>query len=170
MTEVLGNCKGIMNWRQAVMNWSHWLHDLKSLISWIELPYPLNAVGNSWTEGSIHGVSQFMPIGQFIVLQEIKKHPAKAECFLDFDRIEIISWSFNNAVWYREYRVISCDIVVLSCDFVRYREHREYRLIKCCTKFAPKSHHIKRPFSSTNWNLIINIYFYLPNTSFISSK
>ena len=50
-----------MNWRQAVMNWSIWLHDLKSAISWIELPYHINAEGNSWTEGSIHGVSQFMP-------------------------------------------------------------------------------------------------------------
>ena len=49
--------------------------------------------------------------------------------------------------------VISFDIVALSCDFVRYREYREYANIKCCTKFAPKSHHIKRPFSSTNWNL-----------------
>ena len=49
----------------------------------------------------------------------------------------VISWSFGNAVWYREYRQISCDIVALSCDFVRYREYREYRRIKCCTKFAP---------------------------------
>ena len=50
-----------MNWRQAVMNWSLRLHDLKSPISWIELPCSINAAGNSWTEGSIHGVSQFMP-------------------------------------------------------------------------------------------------------------
>ena len=43
---------------------------------------------------------------------------------------QIISWSFKNTVWYREYANI-----------------------KCCTKFAPKSHHIKCPFSSINSNL-----------------
>ena len=57
----------------------------------------------------------------------------------------IIAWSFSNTVWYREYRKISCDIVALSCDFVRYREYREYRRIKCCTKFAPKSHQRSTP-------------------------
>ena len=31
-----------------------------------ELPASINAEGNSCTEGAIHGVSQFMPIGQFI--------------------------------------------------------------------------------------------------------
>ena len=34
-------------------------------------------------------------------------------------------------------------------------DYREYDDINC-TKFAPKSHHIKRLFSSTNWNL--NVY------------
>jgi hypothetical protein len=28
---------------------------------------------------------------------------------------------------------------------VRYREYREYRRIKCCTKFAPKSHQHSTP-------------------------
>ena len=37
------------------------------------------------------------------------------------------------------------DIVHLSCDIVRYREYREYRPIKCCTKFAPKSHQHSTP-------------------------
>ena len=41
-----------------------------------------------------------------------------------------------------------CDIVDLSCVFVRYREYREYReyrRIKCCTKFAPKLHQHSTP-------------------------
>ena len=48
---------------------------------------------------------------------------------------------------------IPFDIVHFSCDIVRYREHREYRRIKCCTKFAPKSHQHSTLFCSTNWNL-----------------
>ena len=50
-------------------------------------------------------------------------------------------------------------------------DYREYANIKCCTKFAPRSHHIKRPFSSINWNLTLlqfeNLflyYFFAPST------
>ena len=82
-----------------------------------------------------------------------KKHSAVAKCFLKFDKVEIISWSFKTAVWYREYRGNTCDIVHLLCVFVQYREYREYRPIKCCTKFAPRSHQHSTLFCSTNWNL-----------------
>ena len=81
------------------------------------------------------------PQGQFIVLQEITKNaPQMWSIFCIRPKVEIISWSFSNTVGYREYRGNTCDIVDLSCDFVRYREYREYHRIKCCTKFAPKSH------------------------------
>ena len=32
------------------------------------------------------------------LIQAIKKHPAEAECFLKFDEVEIISWSFESTV------------------------------------------------------------------------
>ena len=63
-----------------------------------------------------------------------------------------------SAVIFEKIRQNQLSLGVLRVPFdivniVRYREHREYANIKCCTKFAPKSHHIKCPFSSTNWNL-----------------
>ena len=67
--------------------------------------------------------------------------PDKHSCGCCF----LISWSFESTVWYREYRGNTCDIVHLSCVFVQYREYREYRRIKCCTKFAPKSHQHSTP-------------------------
>ena len=68
-----------------------------------------------------------------------KKCPTEVEHFCIRPKVEIISSSFESTVWYRENEQISCDIVDLSCDLVRYRE---YRPIKCCTKFAPKSHQL----------------------------
>ena len=141
------------------MNWSLRFHDLKSSISWIELPCFLNAVGKSCTAGAIHGVSQFMPARAIhctsVRPRDNKKRSAEAERFLKFrPKVEIISWSFKNTVWYREYRGNTCDIVRLSCVFVRYREYREYRCIKCCTKLAPRSHQHSTLFCSTNWNLL----------------
>ena len=150
-----------------MMNWRTSRHELKPAASWFEIfdfmnwiARFINAVGNSCTAGAIHGVSQFMPLGQFIVLQEITKNALHTQSiFCKFrPKVDIISWSFESTVWYREYRVN-------TCDFVRYREYREYRPIKCCTKFAPKSHHIKRPFSSTNWNLMTMLAFYENNLS-----
>ena len=50
-----------------------------------------------------------------------KQHPRmSAVLYRNNPKWVIISWSFRN--------------------IVRYREYREYRPIKCCTKFAPKSH------------------------------
>ena len=34
--------------------------------------------------------------------------------------------------------------------------YREYRPIKCCTKFAPKSHQHSTLFCSSNWNLSVS--------------
>ena len=52
-----------------------------------------------------------------------------------------------------------------------YREYREYRPIKCCTKFAPRSHQHSTLFCSTNWNLALSqfenlfrYYFFAPST------
>ena len=38
----------------------------------------------------------------------------------------------------------------LLCVFVRYRENREYRRIKCCTKFAQKLHQHSTPIQLVN--------------------
>ena len=76
---------------------------------------------------------------QFIVLEEIIKMLRKIGAFLCRPKVEIISSSFESTVWYREYR--------------------EYANIKCCTKFAPRSHQHSTLFCSTNWNLSINWYF-----------
>ena len=53
-----------------------------------------------------------------------KNSTLRSEC-CNFDDKIIISSSFKNTVWYREYR--------------------EYRRIKCCTKFAPRSHQHSTP-------------------------
>ena len=94
----------------------------ESLITWRSQSKLITCVSN-------HSCSQ----------RDNKKCSVKTEHFLNSIN-RIISLSFSNTVWYREYRVISFDIVHFSCDIVRYREYREYRRIKCCTKFAPKSH------------------------------
>ena len=70
-----------------------------------------------------------------------KWKPRKPFWYRGFDNCRwavIISWSFKNAVWYREYR--------------------EYRPIKCCTKYAPRSHQHSTPFCSTNWNLFNSVF------------
>ena len=118
------------------MNWRTSRHELKPLASWFEIcnfmnwiACSLNAVGNSCTRGAIHGVSQFMPAGQFIVLQEIIKNAPKIGAFVVFDRRS----------------KVSLGVLRVPFDFVRYREYREYANIKCCTKFAPKSHQHSTP-------------------------
>ena len=90
-----------------------------------------------------------------------KWKPRKPFWYRGFDNCRwavIISWSFKNAVLYRKYRGNTCDFVHLSCVFVRYREYREYRPIKCCTKYAPRSHQHSTLFCSTNWNLFNSVF------------
>ena len=137
-----------MNWRQAVMNWSlaaSWF-EICDFMNWIALflqcrrqfmPPRLRG-SNSWRKPihahrAIHCTS--------VHPRDNKKCPTVWSIFCKLrPKVELISWRFSNTVWYREYRGNTCDIVDLSCVFVRYREYREYHRIKCCTKFAPKSH------------------------------
>ena len=109
-----------------------------------------HSVAISHDEAIFHSPKANFVAPQFI--QEITKNVQhKLNVFCRFrPKVEIISWSFSNTVWYCEYRGNTCDIVHLSCDFVRYRE---YHRIKCCTKFAPKLHQHSTLFCSINWNL-----------------
>ena len=136
-----------------MMNWRASRHELKPTASWFEICDFMNWIAlflscrrqfmhqrcNSWREPihaprAIHCTS--------VHPRDNKKHSAVAKCFLKFrPKVEIISWSFRNIVWYREYR--------------------EYHLIKCCTKFAPRSHQQLTLFCSTNWNHITLSYFKL---------
>ena len=105
------------------------------------------------------------PIGHFTNLRsgfislfsrDKNKNPPRKVGFELCQRHNVfISSSFSNTVWYREYRVISFDIVALSCVFVRYREYREYRCIKCCTKFAPKSHQRLTPIQLVKLEFVL---------------
>ena len=75
-----------------------------------------------------------------------KKHSAIEKCFLKFDQRSKLSLGVLATPF---------DIVALSCDFVRYREYREYRRIKCCSKFAPKSHQRLTPIQLDKLEVVI---------------
>ena len=110
------------------------------------------------------------------VLRDKNKNPPRKVGFELCQRHNVfISWSFGNAVWYapcelpllrggathsvllfakhsRSNLHLLADKQACRLALFDYREYREYANIKCCTKFAPKSHQHSTLFCSINWN------------------